>query len=192
MSKKIYWIPVVLLVASLFTACKESEEPGRYDNWKEPNELYMDSLEYVYKTQAAGLAEKDSLYRFEDPFAQQAYVYYKKLNPEEKEDFGMRPLYTDTVSVYYQRSIIDGVRISGNFTDDKPSEFDAPLTVVVRNGEFGSGVIWALQYMYVGERWRLYIPWASVQNSSSTDLASLPAYSNLIFDLVLDEITNRE
>ncbi|MCC8187758.1 MAG: peptidylprolyl isomerase [Bacteroides sp.] len=191
MSKKIYWIPVVVLVASLFTACKESEEPGKYDNWQEPNEAYMDSLENVYKTQASGLSEKDSLYRFEDPFAQQAYVYYKKLNPEEKENFGPRPLYTDNVSMYFQAFLIDDVRVGGNFTDDAPGEFDAPRQdVSVKEGRFGSGVVWALQYMQVGERWKLYIPWASV--GLPAEFTGLPEYSNLIFDLVLEEITNRE
>ncbi|MCD8080201.1 MAG: hypothetical protein LUF04_07270 [Bacteroides sp.] len=149
----------------------------------------MDSLENVYKTQAAGLSEKDSLYCFEDPFAQQAKVYYKKLNPEE--EFGPRPLYTDSVSMYFQAFLIDGVRIGGNFTDDAPTEFDAPRQgVSVKGGGFGSGVVWALQYMQVGERWKLYIPWASV--GLAAEFTGLPEYSNLIFDLVLEEITNRE
>ena len=43
MSKKIYLFSLVLL-ALTFTACSETEEAGRYDNWRARNEAFIDSI----------------------------------------------------------------------------------------------------------------------------------------------------
>ncbi len=49
MSKKIYLFSLVLL-ALAFTACSETEETSKFDNWKTRNEAFMDSLQTVYDT----------------------------------------------------------------------------------------------------------------------------------------------
>ena len=43
MSKKIYLFSLVLL-ALTFTACSETEETGRYDNWRARSEAFIDSI----------------------------------------------------------------------------------------------------------------------------------------------------
>ena len=43
MSKKIYLFSLVLL-ALTFTACSETEEAGRYDNWQARSEAFIDSI----------------------------------------------------------------------------------------------------------------------------------------------------
>ena len=43
MSKKIYLFSLVLL-AFAFTACSETEETGKYDNWQARNEAFIDSI----------------------------------------------------------------------------------------------------------------------------------------------------
>ena len=43
MSKKIYLFSLVLL-ALAFTACSETEETGKYDNWQARNEAFIDSI----------------------------------------------------------------------------------------------------------------------------------------------------
>ena len=47
MSKKIYLFSLVLL-ALTFTACSETEEAGRYDNWQARSEAFIDSIANVY------------------------------------------------------------------------------------------------------------------------------------------------
>ena len=47
MSKKIYLFSLVLL-ALTFTACSETEETGRYDNWRARSEAFIDSIANVY------------------------------------------------------------------------------------------------------------------------------------------------
>ncbi len=189
MNKKIILLilPVLVLSISLFTACEESEAPGKYENWKERNEDFMDSLENVYKSQAANLSMKDSLYRFQDPFAQQGYVYFKKLNPEKEEYFGRRPYYTEKVSVYYQGYFIDGDRFDGNFEGDEPEDFYSPSVFTINSAGLSSGFAWALQYMHVGERWMVYMPWRSTVYGSVGE-GVIPGYSTLIFDMFIEKI----
>ena len=43
MSKKIYLFSILLL-ALAFTACSETEETGKYDNWQARNEAFIDSI----------------------------------------------------------------------------------------------------------------------------------------------------
>ena len=47
MSKKIYLFSLVLL-ALAFTACSETEEATKFDNWRSRNEAFIDSLQAVY------------------------------------------------------------------------------------------------------------------------------------------------
>ena len=49
MSKKIYLFSLVLL-ALAFVSCSETEEVGKYDNWRARNEAFIDSLANVYAT----------------------------------------------------------------------------------------------------------------------------------------------
>ena len=43
MSKKIYLFSLVLLTLA-FVSCSETEEVGKYDNWRARNEAYIDSM----------------------------------------------------------------------------------------------------------------------------------------------------
>lgn len=47
MSKKIYLFSLVLL-ALAFTACSETEETSRYDNWQARSVAFIDSIASVY------------------------------------------------------------------------------------------------------------------------------------------------
>ena len=51
MSKKIYLFSLVLL-ALAFTACSETEETGKYDNWRARNEAFIDSIVNAYANTA--------------------------------------------------------------------------------------------------------------------------------------------
>ena len=135
------------------------------------------------------------------------YVYCKKL---WKEDGGAYPLFTDEVSTYYYGTFITGEEFDGNFdgfgvTDSKlplplsspssessellaeskwPTDFNSPSEFFV--SKVISGWTWPLQYMQVGERWLLYIPWQSGYGSSGN--SSIPGYSSLTFDVYLKGI----
>lgn len=194
---------VLPLAALLFASCEEVQEASKYDNWQARNEAYIDSIAgetgkvFVATLEDADRMEPGSLFAIattSGTTAGEQYVYCKKItaNPE-----GRRPLYTETVSAYYYGTLITGDKFDGNFTgysavdrqelnaeDKKPTEFDAPAEFAV------SGMItgWtaALQLMRTGERWMLYIPYQSAYGTSGSK--SIPGYSALAFDLILDDI----
>lgn len=198
---------VLPLAALLFASCEEVQEASKYDNWQARNEAYIDSIAgetgkvFVATLEDADRMEPGRLFAIattSGTTAGEQYVYCKKItaNPE-----GRRPLYTETVSAYYYGTLITGDKFDGNFTgysavdrqelnaeDKKPTEFDAPAEFAV------SGVItgWtaALQLMRTGERWMLYIPYQSPYGTSGS--GSIPGYSALAFDIILDDIVADE
>lgn len=198
---------VLPLAALLFASCEEVQEASKYDNWQARNEAYIDSIAgetgkvFVATLEDADRMEPGRLFAIattSGTTAGEQYVYCKKItaNPE-----GRRPLYTETVSAYYYGTLITGDKFDGNFTgysavdrqelnaeDKKPTEFDAPAEFAV------SGMItgWtaALQLMRTGERWMLYIPYQSAYGTSGSK--SIPGYSALAFDLILDDIVTDE
>ncbi len=184
MSKKIYLFSLVLL-ALAFTACSETEETSKFDNWKTRNEAFMDSLQTVYDTAPDHGGLKYIVPKNND----KVKIFYKK---KIEKETGESPLYTETVTVYYRGSYIIGDVFDQNFSGADPDEdFDKPSTYSVQN--FYTSTLpavsgWAdiLQYMKVGERWMTYIPWQVAYGSAGND--PIPGYSTLLFDIQLQSI----
>lgn len=210
MKKFLLLLPFLFFLAGVWVSCEEVEEAGKYDNWRERNEAFADSIKrlagenYVATGEQADAMELGKLYAIQTTASTtegMQYVYCKKL---VRNAAGERPLYADyhsTVSSFYYGTLITGDRFDGNFegygaldkdipwngTMKEPTAFDAPLSFSV------SGVIsgWtaALQYMRTGERWMLYIPWQSAYGESGQN--DIRGYSALTFDLVLDSIVEQ-
>ena len=84
MSKKIYLFSLVLL-ALTFTACSETEEAGRYDNWQARSEAFIDSIANVYNSaENKALPDNDpeKLHAYKDPTNNQM-LYVKKISKDE-------------------------------------------------------------------------------------------------------------
>ena len=64
--------------------------------------------------------------------------------------------------------------------------FNSPSEFVV--SKVIAGWTWALQYMRVGERWMLYIPWQSGYGASGSSSGDIPGYTSLTFDVCLEGI----
>lgn len=195
------------LAALLFASCEEVQEAGKYDNWQARNEAFIDSIAretgglIIDSEEKAAAVEVGRLFAIATTAGTMSgdqYVYCKKItaNPD-----GRRPLYTESVSAYYYGTLITGDRFDGNFTgysaldqgtlnatDKAPTEFDAPSEFSV------SGVIpgWtaAFQLMKTGERWMVYLPYQSAYGTSGS--GSIPGYSALAFDIILDDIVADE
>lgn len=197
------------LVALLFVSCEEVQEAGRYDDWQARNEVFMDSL--ARELNALVVTEEDAdrmqvgeLFRIKDEQAsttdQDVYVYAKKIvaNPE-----GQRPLYTETVSVYYYGTLINGDRFDGTFEgysaldqeipsppDKVATEFDWTADFAIDDSGLRTGWKTALQLMKTGERWIVYLPYQSGYGAEGG--GSIPGYSVLAFDIILDAIVAEE
>lgn len=209
------FLPFLLFIATAFIACGEVEEVGKYDNWAERNVAYIDSIKaltgenYVATADAADAMVLGKLYAIQVPSASttntRQYVYCKKLVANR---VGERPLYTgyhSTVSAFYRGTYIDGETFDSNFDGYGALDQDIPLSdlrtpsVSDQPATFSvTGVIagwtWALQYMRMGERWMLYIPYQcgygasdyTPTGSSTTILGG----SVLVFDLLLDSFAD--
>lgn len=213
MIKKNFLMVLALLPFSvgLFTACDEVEEVSKYDNWAARNTAFIDSIASLVGDRIVLLNTPGSVvdaYEEGQMFAIQttsgtdqeaAYVYCKKLT---KNVEGRRPYYAETVETYYYGTNILGEEFDGNFdgysatdqgsldgADRMPTAFDAPATFSVDDNII-SGWTWPLQYMHVGERWMLYVPYQSAYGTSGS--GTILGYSALTFDLLLSDVVDEE
>ena len=204
------WFLLLVLALSFLASCEEVEEASEYDNWQVRNEVYIDSLKqetgeiYVATEEQAQLVEPGQLFAIRNVYAstneKSQYIYCKKLVAADKT--AERPLYTGSVTAYYYGTLINGESFDGNFTgygaldqsiplppEKVPNDFESPSDFEV-SGNIISGWTTVLQYMRKGERWMIYIPWASAYGSDGSSSGGIPGYSTLIFDILLTDVVN--
>lgn len=142
--------------------------------WRDDNLAFFD-----------GLASHSDIKAIGDTTNGYPGIYYKVLTPGT----GKKPVIGNVVKVTY----------AGWLWNDT-LKYDSPLAL--KNAfdynqtgfscTVGSGVIdgWSLvlQNMPVGSKWRVFIPYYLAYGSSGS--SSIPAYSTLIFDMKLVEITS--
>lgn len=202
MKKRILLLfPCLVLLAGLFVSCSESTEEGTYSNWQARNEAFIDSIKGLNPTlvetaDAAAAMPAGELFSL---FVKSAsttsdkltYIYCKKIKANAA---GRRPLYSESVNVFYYGTMINGTEFEGNFkgysaleqtfsAGKEPTDFDSAVTENISSTTKGYGFREALQYMRTGERWMIYIPWKL--GYGSIDKGGIPAYSTLTFDLDL-------
>ena len=168
----------------LVSCSEENTEEDEYANWQEKNEgttdrwavlanngTYQKLLTYTKNESAPGLKNSD-------------YIYYEVL---ERGDGTESPLYTDTVRVAYRGRLIPSKSYSEGYVFDQTflNDFDWKTAKMVDMNTFGlvNGLTTALMNMHAGDRWRVYIPYQLGYGTSTKN--SIPAYSNLTFDLAL-------
>ena len=186
MSKKIYLFSLVLL-ALAFTACSETEETSRYDNWQARSVAFIDSIASVYdspENQTLANDDPEKLHRYKDEVTGQ-WIYVKKVKNGTGKEL---PQYTSTVSAHYRMSYFNGDVVQQTYTGTEPTEFDSPTNFTL-NGVI-SGWSYTLMYMKVGDFWTLYIPYQSGYGSSTND-GNLQAYSALVYNVRLEKIVER-
>ena len=218
--KKSFFIPSLLVaLAFAFAACEETAEPSAYDNWRERNDAFIDSIRTVTGENYLVWRNPDTrvttdlgqtpmelgkLYAIEvqDGGTTEGlqYTYAKKLvdNPD-----GTRLLATDNVEMYYRGTLINGVEFDGNFDGYGALDRQIPLDpaqmknptdfdepATMSVGGMIGGVEWVLQHARTGERWIIYIPYNVGYGASSS--GSVPAYSALTFDFVIGDIVEDE
>ena len=97
MKKSLLFLPFLLLLVGAFISCEEVEEAGKYDNWRERGEAFVDSIKrltgenYVATAEQADAMELGKLYAIQTTASTSEgaqYVYCKKL---VKNETGERP-----------------------------------------------------------------------------------------------------
>ena len=174
-------------------ACEEKGAEEEYSDWEVKNNAFIDSIAQVAHTNADGswaiykaytLGDSTALYNGQN----NRFIYVKKL---EQGTGTASPLYTESVRVHYSGHLIPSRTFTTGFNFDKSYAGDElnPLTDVPALFTVSSvvtGFSTALQYMKVGDRWMVYIPYMLGYGTTVTE--KIPAYSTLIFDIKLAKI----
>ncbi|MEM6397691.1 MAG: FKBP-type peptidyl-prolyl cis-trans isomerase [Bacteroidota bacterium] len=92
---------------------------------------------------------------------------------------GQKPKATNTVTVHYHGTLLDGTVFDSSVNRGETSSF--PLNRVI------SGWTEGLQLMSVGDKFRFYIPYDLAYGPQGSR-GSIPPYATLIFDVELFEI----
>jgi FKBP-type peptidyl-prolyl cis-trans isomerase FklB len=96
-----------------------------------------------------------------------------------KEGKGAKPKATDTVSVHYRGTLVDGTEFDSSIKRGEPAEF--PVNQVIK------GWTEALQLMPVGSKWELAIP-SDLAYGAQGAGAEIGPNSTLVFEVELLEI----
>lgn len=202
------FLPFLLFVAGAFVSCEEVEEAGKYDNWRELNEAYIDSIKTVANERYIAGEEQIRAVKVGEMFMLQnwfnsttvttQYIYCRKLvaNPE-----GRIPVQTESVNAYYYGTMINGENFDGGFDGygaldqnipippmKEPSPFSWSSDFAIDDSGLRTGWKIFLQYMAVGERWIVYIPSASAYGDAGSADGTIPGHSALVFDVILNGI----
>lgn len=170
------------LHSSLFTSCSEdSEDEEEYANWQERNDNAISQWAADTSLRKIKNFTKDQT----TTGVSSDYIYVEVL---EEGSGTESPLYTDTVWVAYRGRLIPSKSYPDGYVFDQSYQGDFSWTTSdvfefsVNGLVEGFGT--ALMAMKPGDRWRVHIPYMLGYGSSSTS-TSVPAYSNLTFDIAL-------
>jgi FKBP-type peptidyl-prolyl cis-trans isomerase FklB len=171
----------------MFSCSEEDSNEGEFDNWKERNETYFNNLYNKAKGSTTGTWRTYHTWTKEAEAATSPddYIVVEVL----KEGTGTEsPLYSDEVKIHYRGNLMPSTNFPQGFQFDSSwyGEYNLEAMVPSTNlvSGFVNGFATAIQKMHVGDRWRVYIPYA-LGYKNSTSNSSIPAYSTLVFDVTL-------
>jgi len=196
-----------LLMMAVFALASCSEDDNSYDayaNWQQRNEqAFADTLAYAKK-----MGESNGWYVFKnwtlenqtpnkDANGNEVSLSYNDydhiiVHVLEKGEGSGCPMYTDSVKVSYRGSLLETTDKDGNvnagYVFDKTFEgtynkATAQLSSFAVGGVV-DGFTTALLHMHIGDHWMVYIPYQL--GYGTTVQGSIPAYSMLRFEIVLD------
>ena len=167
------------LVGMVSSCSKETTDEDEFDNWQTKNDAvisqwasnssYTKILTYTKDATTSGASNTD-------------YIYVEVLETGSGTE---SPLYTDTCRVAYRGHFIPTTSYPEGYVFDQSymGDFNWNTAGVASGASWVDGFSTALQNMHVGDRWRIRIPYTLGYGTS--DYNSIPAYSNLVFEIAL-------
>ena len=186
----ILYLLALLAPVGLLSSCSESDnEEEEFPNWKKTNEQYFNNL-YAMAKSSADMGDKSwkviRQWSLEESTAKEPYDYIV-VNVLENGTGSGCPLYTDSVKVHYEGRLLPSTSYPDGYVFDKSftGEFNPATALPAKFAVSGmiDGFTTALQYMHIGDHWKVYIPYQLGYGSSAS--GSIPAYSTLVFDVTL-------
>ena len=198
---------ILLCATPLLTSCSDSDDDGsnEFANWQTRNNQYFADIRTsaLNAINQAKTAHPDS---WQDNCDWRAYLSYARsataTNNTATDSIFVKilkrgtgtdsPLSTDNVRVFYLGRLMPTTQHPDGKIFDHSGQssieakiFDRSTAVpaTFKITELTRGFATALQYMHIGDRWRIYVPYQL--GYGSTTSASVPAYSTLVFDIEL-------
>lgn len=181
------------LHASLFTSCSEDTgETIEFDNWQQRNDAFFATLE---DSLAQNPTEWTKLKSYtKDPSfttgTATECIYVKKMPAVDitvDGDKTSSPMSSDSVRISYEGKLIPSANYPTGYIFDSRSynKFDVKINATSKfiASSLVNGLTTAMLHMHRGDYWRVYIPYEL--GYGTTTYSSIPAYSTLIFDVVL-------
>ncbi len=178
----------------LFTSCNEQEEAGEYDNWKERNQHYVDSIAYLADHNTDGWS-KILAFNLDEEIEKLApnnnhYVYIKKMDKGYGE---YKPIFNDSVRVHYLGRLIPTSAHSQGYVFGKSyntyslnEATDVPALMSMNSNVTGFAT--ATLHMVEGDNWKIVVPYYLGYGESESTSSKIPGYSTLIFDVKLAKV----
>lgn len=206
-------IAFAAVIVCALGSCSDSSsgEKNEYANWQKRNDAYFTSIR---QTALDSISEAQSAYgdQWSEHTTWRTYLSYS-LNAGassntptdsiivqilKKGSGSGTPLSTDSVRIFYLgRLIPTDAHPEGNIFDHSGQsslperifnhETGVPSTLMVSNTVRGMAT--ALQYMHIGDMWRIYVPYTLAY--SSNERTGVPAYSTLVFDVELVQYSHK-
>ncbi len=179
---------IAVLTAGLSSCSETSNEPEEYPDWRKTNDTYFENKYAEVKQYVSSGSTEWKIIRswsLEENAATQSYDNIL-VNVLKTGTGSGCPIFTDSVKVHYtgrlipSRSYPEGYQFDKSWTGDFVEGVSHPAKFYV--GGLVDGFSTALQYMHIGDKWRVYVPY-QLGYDSGTNVG--PAYSTLIFDVEL-------
>ena len=184
---------VICHLSFSLSACSEDTgETVEYDNWQQRNEAFFATLEDSLAQNPAEWMKLKSYTKDQSLATGTATecIYVKKMpavNITADADKTTSPMSTDSVRVSYEGRLIPSASYPQGYIFDSRAyekfEIKTNATSKFTASSLVYGFTTALLHMHRGDYWRVYIP-ADLGYGSAQQTA-IPAYSTLIFDIVL-------
>lgn len=205
--RKILFTILSCVCVVLLVSCSETDTSStEYNNWQEKNDAYF---EQQYQRALDSIAVNPTKWKVIKSFSKDQtkdgthtdYIIVHVLSQKEQHDevttpaYAESPLYTDSVRVHVRGNLIPSPshNVSSASFGAKGYQFDTSWdgdydeSTIVPTSYKVSGLIdgfaTALQYMHIGDRWEILIPYQLAYGT--TERSDIPAYSVLVFDLTL-------
>lgn len=177
MKKILLFLLLLTSVSVGFVACSDDDDYDAIANWR------SDNIKWLAETQGKKNPDGTPYYQVVVPtWNKSSFVLVHYFNERQNNPLLLKPLYTSTVDVRYKLHLYNGVLCdsSSSLTENGPGIYRAQLNDLI------DGWAAALCDMNVGDTAEVVVPYAMGYGQSST--GSIPAYSNLVFNIRLADI----
>ena len=183
------WLmPLCLLTVVPLISCEEDDDDdedtsAEYENWQQRNdemlELWAADPE-LQKYKNYALNESATA-------GNSDCIYVKVLESGTGES--VTPFLTDTVRIAYRGRLIPSKTYPEGLVFDQSylHDFRWATAYAAQGTSWIPGIQTASLKMHVGDRWLIHVPY-QLGYGSSTSNASIPAFSNLVFDVALYDV----